>query len=167
MAVPMLPRMAMPAAPPSSEHVSEIADAAPARSGGAAPMMMSLARVNTGDRPREKTTVLATTMGRPEMRSISASATNPAEAMTRPTAIRKAGGTRRARTGDNMEPNTKPMANGVDHKPALNGERPSTSCRYWAMKTYDPKTAKVARAYVMSDALNRGTRNRRRSIKGF
>src|SRR5882672_73407 len=166
MAVPMLPRMAMPAAPPSSEHVSEIADAAPARSGGAAPMMMAFASVNTGERPRENTMVLATTMGSPEVPSTRASHANPAEEMTRPTAIRTTGRTRRARTGDNMDPNTKPRANGIDHRPALIGERPSTNCKYWAMKTYDPKTAKVASMYATSEALNRGARNRRTSIKG-
>ena len=43
----------MPSAPPSSELVSEIADAAPARSGGAAPTIRSVARVTTGARPNE------------------------------------------------------------------------------------------------------------------
>src|SRR6266849_2708301 len=52
-AVPALPRIAMPSAPPSSEPVSEIADAAPARSGGALPTIRSVARVNTGASPRE------------------------------------------------------------------------------------------------------------------
>jgi len=59
----------MPSAPPNSEQVSEIAEAAPARSGGAAPMIMSFERVNTGERPREKTTVLATMMASPEVPS--------------------------------------------------------------------------------------------------
>ena len=49
----MLPRTAMPSAPPSSELVSEIADAAPARSTGALPTMMSVARMTTGETPRE------------------------------------------------------------------------------------------------------------------
>ena len=41
----MLPMIAMPSAPPSSVPVSEIADAAPARSGGAAVTIMSVARM--------------------------------------------------------------------------------------------------------------------------
>ena len=86
--------------------------------------------------------------------------------MTRPTPIMKAGRTRRAITGDNMDPTTNPTANGIDHSPAFIGERPSTSCRYWAMKTYGPNTAKVASMYVARDALNAGARNSRRSIKG-
>ena len=43
----------MPSAPPSSELVSEIAAAAPARSAGAAPTIRSVASVTTGDSPSE------------------------------------------------------------------------------------------------------------------
>ena len=50
----MLPKTAIPKAPPSSELVSEIPDAAPARSGGAVPTRMSVARVVAGARPKEK-----------------------------------------------------------------------------------------------------------------
>jgi len=51
--VPMLPRIAIPSAPPSSELVSEIADAAPARSTGALPTIRSVARMITGESPSE------------------------------------------------------------------------------------------------------------------
>ena len=44
---------AIPNAPPSSDPVSEIAAAAPARSGGAAPTMRSVVSVTTGERPIE------------------------------------------------------------------------------------------------------------------
>src|SRR6266540_3578531 len=53
MATPMLPRIAMPSAPPSSAPVSEIPEAAPARSGGADPTIRSVVAVNTGASPRE------------------------------------------------------------------------------------------------------------------
>jgi len=43
----------MLSAPPSSAPVSEIAEAAPARSGGAAPMMRSFVSVKTGAIPSE------------------------------------------------------------------------------------------------------------------
>ena len=43
----------MPSAPPNSDVVSEIAAAAPARSGGAAPITRSVANVNTGASPSE------------------------------------------------------------------------------------------------------------------
>src|SRR5882762_8312931 len=55
----MLPKNAMPSAPPSSAHVSEIPEAAPARSGGAEPMMTSLVSVNSGD-PKNVNTNVAT-----------------------------------------------------------------------------------------------------------
>ena len=54
--MPMLPRIAMPSAPPSSAPVSEMPDAAPARSGGADPTISSVVRVNTGARPSEMMT---------------------------------------------------------------------------------------------------------------
>ena len=133
----------MPSAPPNSEQVSEIAAAAPARSGGAAPMMRSFARVNTGERPSENTTVLTTRMASPEV-PIPPIATNPAAAMTRPPHMRKAGRTRRARIGESIDPATKPRARGIDQSPAASGDRPSTSWRYCAMNTYGPNTMKVA-----------------------
>ena len=50
-AVPRLPRIAIPSAPPSSPLVSEIPVAAPACSGGALPTMSSVASVMTGRQP--------------------------------------------------------------------------------------------------------------------
>ena len=91
--------------------------------------------MNTGDRPSEKITVLATTTAGPEEPPTWVSTTKPAAAMTRPTAIMVAGRTRRAIIGDTMDPTTNPTANGIDHRPAASGESPSTNCRYWAMKT--------------------------------
>ena len=46
----------MPSAPPSSDAVSEMPDAAPARSGGAEPTMSSVVREKTGARPSEMMT---------------------------------------------------------------------------------------------------------------
>ncbi|MNU00780.1 hypothetical protein D3C72_2440030 [compost metagenome] len=46
----------MPSAPPNSKLVSEIADAAPARSGGAEPTIRSVVSVPTGAKPRQRTT---------------------------------------------------------------------------------------------------------------
>jgi hypothetical protein len=54
--VPMLPKTAMPRAPPSSPVVSEIADAAPAHSSGADPTTRSVVSVNTGARPKDEMT---------------------------------------------------------------------------------------------------------------
>jgi hypothetical protein len=64
-AVPMLPRIAMPSAPPSSELVSDTAAAAPPRSGGAVPTVMSVASVNTGARPSENKADPVTSMASP------------------------------------------------------------------------------------------------------
>ena len=47
----MLPRIASPSAPPSSELVSEVAAAPPARSGGAAPTARSATSVMTNASP--------------------------------------------------------------------------------------------------------------------
>ena len=44
----------MPNAPPTSKLVSEIADAAPARSGGAAPITRSVVIAPIGDSPMQK-----------------------------------------------------------------------------------------------------------------
>ena len=55
----------MPSAPPSSAAVSLIPDAAPARSGGADPTIISVVRPNTGANPSEMTTDAVTTIGRP------------------------------------------------------------------------------------------------------
>lgn len=62
----MVPRIAIPAAPPSSELVSEIAAAAPARSGGAVPTTKSVASVKTGASPSEKMTDAVTSTARPD-----------------------------------------------------------------------------------------------------
>src|SRR6266545_2470225 len=53
MATPMLPRIAMPSAPPSSPPVSEIPEAAPARSGGAELTTRLVVAVNTGASPSD------------------------------------------------------------------------------------------------------------------
>ena len=58
----------MPSTPPSSEPVSEIAPAPPARSGGAEPTMMSAVRMKVGPRPIDMTTWAATSSGRPPAR---------------------------------------------------------------------------------------------------
>ena len=51
----MLPRMAMPSAPPNSELVSASPAAVPARSGGTVPMIRSVDRVKIGARPNDMT----------------------------------------------------------------------------------------------------------------
>lgn len=62
---PKLPNTAMPSAPLNSDAVSARADAAPARSSGAALISMSLATVNTGARPRLISTVPTTIVASP------------------------------------------------------------------------------------------------------
>ena len=60
----MLPRMATPSAPPNSELVSEIAEAAPARSCGALPTIKSVASVKTGAMPSDMMIAAGTTSGK-------------------------------------------------------------------------------------------------------
>ena len=64
-AIPILPRIERPSAPPSSEAVSEMPDAAPARSGGADPTISSVVSENTGARPSEMMIEPMTTAGSP------------------------------------------------------------------------------------------------------
>src|SRR5215218_5508611 len=136
-AVPMLPKTAIPKAPPNSALVSEIPEAAPAFSGGALPTMMWVARVPTGAMRREKVTDPATSIADPEPAPICATTPRPTAESIRPAAITNAGRTRRATSSASMEPAISPPADGSVHKPASSGERPSTSCRYWAMEKED------------------------------
>lgn len=92
MAVPMLPRIAMLSAPPSSAVVSEIADAAPARSGGADPTTRLVASVKTGARPREEMASPVAMTAKEVSPSIWASSPKPIAASARPPASPAPGG---------------------------------------------------------------------------
>ena len=94
------------------------------------------------------------------------STAKPTAARREPPAITKAGRTRRTITGVSIEPTMNPAAEGTVHSPASNGDSPSTSCRYWAMKTQAPNATKKASVYAASAALKAGTRKSRRSISG-
>ena len=65
--MPMLPRIEIPSAPPSSKALSEIPEAAPARSGGAEPTTSSVVRPKTGARPSEMMTDATTTIASPSV----------------------------------------------------------------------------------------------------
>ena len=75
----------------------------------------------------------------------------------------RVGRTRRPISGVSIEPATNPNAQDMVHIPACSGDKPSTSCKYWAMKMYTPNMAKLPSAYAAIDALNVGKRNRRKS----
>src|SRR4029077_11299179 len=128
MLVPTTPRTAMRSAPPNSAAVSVSADAAPARSGGAAPIARSVARVSTGASASDNTTDPVTRSPRPAGPS-SVNSPRPPAASPRPAAMTNAGRTRRASTGVSMDPRTDPAEEGSIHRPAASGDRPSTSCR--------------------------------------
>ena len=87
----MLPNTAMPSAPLNSDAVSEIAEAAPARSGGAAVMIISLPSVNTGampeahhDRAGDERRQAARAVGQRQQREADAAATQAADHHRRP-----------------------------------------------------------------------------------
>ena len=122
----------MPRAPPSSAPVSDRAAADPARSGGADPMIRSVASVPTGATPMEKTTDPATTTPSPPAPPTWVWRPNRAAARPRPPAIPRPGRARRASTGVSIDPATSPQAEGSVHRPAWSGDRPRTSWRYWA-----------------------------------
>ena len=83
----MVPRIARPRAPPSSELVSEMPEAAPARSGGALPTARSAANVNSGARPSERMTTPATTSPGPPVAPACISSAMPTTATRIPPSI--------------------------------------------------------------------------------
>src|SRR5256885_2553995 len=127
----MLPKNAMPNAPPSSAHVSEMPEAAPARSGGAEPMMTSLVSVKSGDPKNVSTNVATANSMSPPLPAPTAASRKyrPADSAS-PADIRIAGRIRRASAGVSSEPSTNPSAHGSVHRPPCSGESPSTSWRY-------------------------------------
>src|ERR687891_2007325 len=120
----MLPKAAMPSAPPNSAAVSEIPAAAPARSGGTEPMIRSLVSVNIGDVPSEKTVDPITTSVNPEPGPTWVNTPKPMAASTRPAAITTDGRTWRTIDGVRLEPTTNERAQGSVQRPASSGDRP-------------------------------------------
>src|ERR671914_2735298 len=117
MATPMLPNTAIPRAPPSSAAVSEMPAAAPARSGGAAPMIRSLVRVNSGAVPSENSTDPRTMTPNPDPLSSWVNTANPTAAMASPPAISGAGRMRRGGSGGNVGATTKGQGPGNGPQP--------------------------------------------------
>src|SRR5438128_315492 len=116
----MLPNTAIPSAPPSSVPVSEIAEAAPARSGGAAPMTTSTVSVITSPKPNIMTMQAATTVSNDDT-PIWVSIPNPTTTITSPPQIRKRGCTQRTSAGAIIEPAIDTIELGTVHSPASNG----------------------------------------------
>src|SRR6266568_1497657 len=162
----MTPRMAMPSAPPNSAAVSESADAAPARSGGADPTTRSVVRVSTGARPSENTTDPVTRRASPAVLPTRVNNPRPTAASVKLAAMTKAGRNRRASAGVSKDPATKPAEDGSIHRPAASGDRPSTSCRYWVMNSRVPNPTKKLSRLVVSAAVKAAERNSRRSSSG-
>ena len=77
----------MPNVPPSSLPVSEMPEAAPARSGGAEPTIRSVVAVNTGASPRETTQEAATRIVRSADPPTRVSTPRPMAASPRPAPI--------------------------------------------------------------------------------
>ena len=94
--------------------VSEMPEAAPARSGGAEPTISSVVRPNTGARPSEMTTERDHDHGQAVRRRRPGSAREPTAASARPPPIRYAGRTTRTIRGAALEPMMKPIADGSD-----------------------------------------------------
>jgi len=102
----MLPKTAMPRAPPSSPVVSEIADAAPVRFGGADPTTRSVVSVNTGTRPKDEMTNHVAGKRNDVDASICMSNPNPTAATARPPAMTDIGGIRRTILGVKVDSTT-------------------------------------------------------------
>src|SRR4051794_9340143 len=117
MAAPTLPRIAMPSAPPSSELVSEIAAAAPAASGGAAPTIRSVPSVTTGASPSENRIDPGTNRAGRAGDGGERRGARGADGASR-AARATAGRTWRAIAGARGEPTMNPADQGSVHKPA-------------------------------------------------
>ncbi len=167
MKVPMLPKIAMPRAPPSSAVVSEIADAAPARSGGVDPTTRSVVNVNTGASPKDEMTNPVDRKRNDVDASIWISSPNPTAATDRPPAMIDIGEIRRTILGVKVDPTTNARAHGSIHIPASSGDKPRTSCRYCERNKNTPKVTKTPSNKVTSEVLNVDRRNSRRSIRGY
>jgi hypothetical protein len=94
------------------------------------------------------------------------SSPKPAAARARPAAITATGGARRASSGTAMEPRMSAAEAGNDHRPACNGDSPSTSCRYWAINSKAPNPTKKLSRLVARAALKARLANSRMSISG-
>src|SRR5688572_29285856 len=165
-ATPMLPNSAIPSAPPNSAEVSERPEAAPARSGGADPMMRSVVRVKTGDEPIENTNVAIAKYTIVVAGPTPATITSPRPESANPQPMRCEGRTRRASLGVTNDPTMNASIHGNIHSPASNGDSPRMSWRYCGRKKKPPNIMRIVRPYVASDAANAGVWKRRMSISG-
>ncbi len=157
----------MPIAPPSSYPVSEMAEAAPARAGGAAVRMTSFVSVSAKPIPSPSSTEMtANTASGVPARSWVPSA-YPAAARISPKATTTRTGTRRANAGEASEPITVANASGSSHAPARAGLMPRTSCRYWGRKKAAPTMANTEATLVSTAGENPGSANRPTSIIGW
>ena len=124
--------------PPTAEPIPRLAgllaEAAPARSGGAVVMISSLPTVITGARPMLIAIIPATRNHSACGGVNSAVTTNPAAASTSPRTITRRAPQCRASRGASSEPAVKHTDHGMVARPACSGVSPSTSCRYWVMK---------------------------------
>src|SRR5262245_31700234 len=112
----MLPKMAMPSAPPNSVLVSDNPEAAPARCGGADPSTIPTTRLVTGANPSPNTADPATTTASPS-EAVWVRTANPAAATARPAAIAYAGRSQRANSGVTSDPPISPAMVGSIHRP--------------------------------------------------
>jgi hypothetical protein len=128
--------------------------------------MRSVAIVNTGDSPSERTTYPVTTTAGPSDCPICVRTAKPAAATAKPQAMTRVGRIRRATTGASIDPMMNARPEGTVQSPAWRGLIPSTSCRYCAMKRNVPNATKKPRTLTASDAVNARDLNSDRSISG-
>ena len=128
---------------------------------------MSVLSVSAGATPAEYRNDPVTSSPRPVSAPAWVRSPKPSAASARPAAITSAGRNRRTRSGASVDPAMNPAPDGTNHKPARNGDSPSTSCRYCAMNNKVPNTTKMPSAYVASAVLKAAMRNSRRSSSGL
>nr|BFF24981.1 hypothetical protein GCM10025732_29460 [Glycomyces mayteni] len=160
------PSRATPIAPPSSYAVSEIADAEPARSAGAAARTASLVTVCARPAPAPMRTEAPTTTSAPSSTPTNAIAANPVMTSARPPTMVRAMPIRSDSRTASRPAATDIAISGSSSSPACIGENPSTSWRYCVSRNSEEIIAKTIVKFVASEALKRLMPNRFRSSSG-
>src|SRR3954452_8958125 len=156
----------MPNAPPSSVAVSDRADAAPARSTGAAATTMSVPNAPTGATPNPMSDVPITNNAKLERGPSGATTITPTAARPSPAATTSPGEVRRESQGASIAATISAITSGNSHSPVTKGPMSCTSWRYWATNRSAPETTKTEAIIAAKAATNIDDRNSARSTSG-
>ena len=162
-----LPTTAMPSEPPSSYAVAEIAAAAPARSRGAVPRIVSPVTVRVRPAPAPNATWAASTSVYGVSAPTEPNRPNPSAARARPPDTVGARPNRRTNLAASTPPATSAAsAPGTNARPERSGLQPSTSWKYWLLISANADIVNTDTRFEPTDAENPRRRNSSTSISG-